>query len=115
MTEPTSMHQIGTSLPDDLFERFEEERAEAVRNVSQHLRAIVRDYYRMLDARQRATVPVPRASQDTRIMPAVLPTEPRKLEPWKGVGTRDTKVIWDDDASMTVESPNDPHKPRLSQ
>ena len=110
MTEPTSMHQIGTSLPDDLFERFEEERAEAVRNVSQHLRAIVRDYFRMLDARQRATVPVPRASQDTRIMPAVLPTEPRKLEPWKPA-----PVTWDDGASMTVESPNDPHKPRLSQ
>jgi hypothetical protein len=100
VTDPTGMHQIATSLPDDLFERFDADRVEADRNVSQQLRWVVREYYRMVDRNRQTVIPgVPRASQETRIMPkvpTVLPTEPRKLEPYVGRTDPTTTITFDD-------------------
>lgn len=94
MADPTTMHNVSTSLPDDLFDRFEADRIEADRNIAQQLRVIVRDYYRMLDKQRQAILRVPKESEETRIMP--LPTAPRPLEPYVGRQPEGTRVTWPD-------------------
>lgn len=85
MTAPTTLHSVSTSLPDDLWERFEAERQAEDRDKSKHLRQIVRRYYQMLDD---AITPVP--APVTPWEPA--PQRPIDPGPWASTDARGVVV-----------------------
>lgn len=88
-------HTIATSLPDDLWEAFEAERAREDRNIAQHLRVIVRRYFEQ----QGAMATMKRAPQPPTQQP--LPPNFPWAKPhigdvpqtWPGVVTSDRTTL----------------------
>jgi hypothetical protein len=80
MNDPIEMHGVSTSLPDDLWARFEDERRSEDRNVAQHLRRIVREHFTRKDLEmKRERVGRPYVDPDGRSVGSV--TVPRSGDP----------------------------------